>query len=145
MYSTIPYKYNPSNFHLVATSYYPPPVIQNGLLAGLKFVPMPHSHNNKIKTCLTTYSKYSKNIFHNLADLIQNTSSKSKFDLWKNKFHIFANKMFTSPEWKLLHDNHVLFSADKNMSLYIVHKSWMIEWSRKFLFDPDNYSNQVIS
>jgi hypothetical protein len=125
----------------VGTTFKLHPVVERGLLLGLKFVPYPKHQHKTPSTLITAYTREPKS---HLEDIAQ-TSGHYAFR-WKNerlyttREQYMIRQMLHHPNWLELHKCHDIMKSDKNMGTTIVAHSWSEQHYHRYLLDETFYS-----
>jgi hypothetical protein len=115
------------------------PIVERGLLLGLKFVPYPKHQHKHPSTLLTAYAKNVKLSLKEIAHQDSKFTFKGSDSLWTTLEQYAVREMLHHPQWTSLHRDHDIMKSDKNMGTTIVAHSWSILHCKRYLEDATFY------
>jgi hypothetical protein len=130
---------SPNKLHFISTTIKLHPIVERGLLLGLKFMPYPkHQHEHPL-TLLTAYVKDVKSSLDEIAHQGLKFTFKESDSLWTMSEQYTVREILHHPQWTSLHRDHDIMKSDKNIDTTIVTHSWSILHCKWYLEDTTFY------
>jgi hypothetical protein len=125
----------------VGTTFKLHPVVERGLLLGLKFVPYPKHQYKTPSTLITAYAREPKSHLEDIAQTGGYYAFRQKNEwLYTTREQYMVCQMLYHPNWLELHKCHDIMKSDKNMGTTIVTHSWSEQHCCHYLLDETFYS-----
>jgi hypothetical protein len=96
------------------------PVVERGLLLGLKFILYPKAQHKSLSTLITAYTHDTKSHFENIAQAGGKSTFKQNEQLYTSFKQYLVCQILHYPNWTELHKCHDIMMSDKNMGTTII-------------------------
>jgi hypothetical protein len=108
-------------------------------MLGLDFILTPHNHEQAVHMHVMTYSKYGKEIFHNVVNTLHIRVWAPPDCKSHTKSQRQLKKVLKSNKLKKLLKDHYIIEIDKNMGITIVLLTWKVMQYWTVLYNEHNY------
>jgi hypothetical protein len=131
---------SPNSLHFVGTNFKLHPVVERGLLLGLKFVSYSKTQHKSLSTLITVYAHEPKSHLEDIAHAGGKSAFVQNERLYTSFEQYMVRQILHHPNWTELHKCHDIMESDKNMGTTIVAHSWSELHCCRYLLDETFYS-----